>query len=189
MEHSSIILSILICSLIERKRELDFICNKLQDQGMIYDKDQKFARIEYITEIDNREKTIGEKRNILLSRARGEYICFVDDDDDVSNDYIESIMKALESKPDCVGIEGIIDYMGIKGIFKHSRQFQSWYTGPDAFYRTPNHLNPVKREIALRIGFPPKSFGEDQIYSDGIKRMLKTEVYINHPIYFYKKEK
>lgn len=184
MEHSSIILSILICSLEERKKELGFIFEKLLHQRLSY-----ASKIEVLIESDNREITIGEKRNILLSRAQGEYICFVDDDDDISNDYIESIMKALESKPDCVGIEGTIDYMGIKGIFKHSRQFQSWYTGPDAFYRTPNHLNPVKREIALRIGFPPQSFGEDQIYSNGIKRMLKTEVYINHPIYFYKKEK
>ncbi len=186
MEQSKVILSILMCSLKEREKLFAFIHAKIFDQILnFFNREGKI--IEFIYEIDNGEMTIGEKRNKLLLRAQGEYICFVDDDDDVSDDYIESIMNALETKPDCVGIEGILKCKSGDLIFRHSIQFQCWYTGIDAFYRTPNHLNPVKRKIALNVCFPSKNFGEDQHYSDGIKRQLKTEKYIDHPIYFYNK--
>jgi glycosyltransferase involved in cell wall biosynthesis len=175
-----------MCSLKERKELFTFIHAKIYDQ-MLNFFNREGVYIEFIYEIDNGEMTIGEKRNKLLLRAQGEYVCFVDDDDNVADDYIESIMNALETKPDCVGIEGILKCQAGDLIFRHSIQFQCWYTGSDAFYRTPNHLNPVKRKIALNVCFPSKNFGEDQHYSDGIKRQLKTEKYIDHPIYFYNK--
>lgn len=181
MEYTTMILSVLICSLKDRKESFTFIYNKLIEQSKKYD------LIEIIYEVDNGEITIGEKRNNLLLKAKGEYICFVDDDDDVSDDYIESIINALKRNPDCIGIEGILKCKTGDLLFRHSIQFQCWYTGIDAFYRTPNHLNPIKKRIALNVFFPNKNFGEDQHYSDGIKRQLKTEEYINHPIYFYNK--
>jgi cellulose synthase/poly-beta-1,6-N-acetylglucosamine synthase-like glycosyltransferase len=183
MEHSPII-SILICTLENRKDSFNFIYNKLKNQSIEFEN-----KVEIIFKSDNGEMTIGTKRNSLLFDAKGEYICFVDDDDDVSDDYIKSIINALKDKPDCVGIEGIIKINNKDIIFRHSIQFQAWYTGIDGYYRTPNHLNPVKREISLKVCFPFNiSFGEDQIYSDGIKHYIKNEKYINYPIYFYKKE-
>jgi glycosyltransferase involved in cell wall biosynthesis len=132
--------------------------------------------------------SIGQKRNELLFSATGDYVAFIDDDDDVSDDYIACILKAAKTNPDCVGIEGLLVSNIGTFLFKHSRQFQGWYNGVDCFYRTPNHLNPVRRQIAQEIGFPDMNNGEDQIYSDRLARALKTEVYINHPIYFYRKE-
>ena len=131
---------------------------------------------------------IGTKRNNLVSAARGEYICFVDDDDTVTPDYVSSILAALESKPDCVGLEGVISWAdGTSQIFKHSLQFAGWYTGMDGvYYRTPNHLNPVKREIAASIGFSPSlSIGEDFDYAQRLRPKLRTEEYVDHPIYNY----
>jgi len=37
--------------------------------------------VEVLAYIDNREKTTGYKRNILLERAKGQFVVFVDDDD------------------------------------------------------------------------------------------------------------
>ena len=182
MEHSPIILSILICSL-EARGELLFALLAELNKQMENRKD-----IEILVETDSGEMTVGTKRNTLLSRAQGEYICFIDDDDSIAPNYILSIMKALEKYPDCVGIEGVLRTTGNPDLlFKHSIQFQGWYTGVDAFYRTPNHLNPVKRKIAIEIGFPCKDFGEDHWYSNAIQQRIKTEEYINYPIYIYNK--
>ena len=41
--------------------------------------------------------TIGEKRNWLLEQAKGEYVVFVDDDDLVTNNYVQSIMKRMNT--------------------------------------------------------------------------------------------
>lgn len=173
-------LSILICTMPKRKEVLDVLKNKLieQDGAM---------RIEVLTECDNGEMSIGAKRNKLLERANGGYICFVDDDDDVSENYVEGILKAIESRPDCVGISGRIFYEGQWRLFHHSMEYGGWYTGTDGeYYRTPNHLNPVKRGIALEVMFDEsKNFGEDKDYSDRLRPLLDTEVRIEEPIYIY----
>jgi len=175
------ILSILICHLFDREESLRSLVNDLKSQSIN-------LPVQILIKGDQGKISIGAKRNELLLSAKGEYIAFVDDDDSVSSDYVSSILEALKSKPDCVGIEGVMQTNLGDAMFKHSIDYQGWYTGPDAYYRTPNHLNPVKKTIAQSIGFPDMMFGEDQRYSEALRRSLRTEVYIDHPIYFYKKE-
>lgn len=180
MEHSSIKLSILICHLCERAELFSKLYDKLltQSEGL---------PVQILFNADNGEKSVGAKRNELIREADGEYVCFVDDDDDIVSDYVSSILEAIKTEPDCVGIEGVLIHVdGKKEIFKHSIEYQCWYTGPDAYYRTPNHLNPIKRELVNKIMFHEIDFGEDQKFSDSIKRLLKTEVYIDRQIYIYK---
>jgi glycosyltransferase involved in cell wall biosynthesis len=56
-------------------------------------------KIEIITETDNGENTVGKKRNTVLDKAKGEYVCFIDDDDMITEIYVSRTLKALESKP------------------------------------------------------------------------------------------
>jgi glycosyltransferase involved in cell wall biosynthesis len=175
----SIRLSILICSLEERRDQLQSL---LQDLGR-----QKTDEVEILTSIDNRQRSIGAKRNELLYRASGDYIAFVDDDDKVANDYVEKILKAIQTNPDCVGMEGSIAFgsSGIVRKFIHSIQYSCWYQKDEVYYRCPNHLSPVKRILALKVMFPNISTGEDRTYSEKLLPFLKTEVYVSKPIYFY----
>ena len=53
------------------------------------------------------------------------------------------------------------------------------------YYRNPNHLNPVKIEIAKKVMFPEVNFREDYDYSMRMLPHLKTEEYITGPIYTY----
>ena len=181
-------LSILICSLESRKdfRERLLLC--LESQIAKIDSGQ----VEILTDIDNGEKDIGEKRNDLLARASGDYIAFIDDDDLVSKDYIDKIMKAIDEEPDCVGIHLVMYTNGTNSEHSyHSLQYNDWWSEHDPdngrrkHFRTPNHLNPVKRELALKVGFPSSNHGEDRDYSLRLKDLLESEVYIEEPIYFY----
>ncbi len=173
-------LSILICSLTKRHRTLNELMRKL--------KEQKTDRVEILVEIDGGQITTGAKRNFLLSRAKGDYIAFIDDDDAVSGDYVGKILKAIKTRPDCCGMEGIISFKkrNESRLFIHSIQYKEWYEMDKVYYRCPNHLSPVKRELALQVGFPDRTVGEDRDYSMRLLPLLKTEVYINGPIYFYK---
>lgn len=147
---------------------------------------QSNSDVEMLANCDNGEKSIGQKRNELLESSKGEYVVFIDDDDMVSPFYVFGILQAIQSKPDCCGLEGIITQRNIgPKKFVHSLKYNDWFEKDDVYYRCPNHLNPIKREIALDAKFPDKSWQEDKDFSERLKGKLKTEVYISGPIYYY----
>lgn len=179
-------LSILICSLQKRKDYLERLKNILKPQVEKYKND-----VEVLLNIDAGEKTTGTKRNELLNLSNSEYIAYIDDDDLISSDYIELVLNAIEKKPDVIGIHLLMTINGIlKGLTYHSLKYKNWYDEPcinniTLYYRNPNHLNPVKRELALQAKFPEIIIGEDRSYSQKLLPLLKSEEYIIKPIYIY----
>lgn len=170
-------LSILICTIVGREKSLTCLLDAL--------KKQTNKQVEVLFESDNKKITTGAKRNILLKKAQGDYICFVDDDDMISEDYVSKILKALETNPDCCSLQGRLIRGKATNLFIHSLQYDSWFEKNSIYYRYPNHLNTVKRELALQVMFPDKTHGEDKHYSDNLFLLLKTEVKIEGIIYFY----
>jgi glycosyltransferase involved in cell wall biosynthesis len=172
------ILSILICTMPRR--------NTFFQRLMASLKPQLNDDVELKAVSDDGKMSIGEKRNTLLDAATGEYIAFIDDDDLVSNDYVQRILEAVKTKPDCVGMEGIITFDG-QGArkFVHSLRYREWFEKDGIYYRNPNHLSPVKREHAIKVKFPDINMGEDHDYSKRLLPLLSTEVYLDNPIYFY----
>lgn len=171
-------LSILICGLKDREAILMNLAKILKLQGD--------SRIEILANIDKGESSIGKKRNELLQSAKGEYVCFVDDDDMISPFYTSHILKAIENNPDCVGIKGVIVQKNHPPkYFIHSLKYKDWYEENGIYYRCPNHLNPIKKELAIQVGFPDSYYQEDRNFSLRIKNILTTETYIDDPIYYY----
>lgn len=136
---------------------------------------------------DSMAYNVGIKRNKLLNSAKGEYVVFIDDDDHISPDYVRLILNACETGADCIGINGFITTNGHdKRKWFISKEYGHWFTGADGtYFRTPNHISPVKRESALQAGFPEIAFGEDAVYSQRLLPLLKTETLITEPIYHY----
>lgn len=151
---------------------------------------QKNELVEILIDKDNGEKSIGEKRNALLERATGEYVCFFDDDDIPSNDYIERIFDGINKGVDCCSLMGIIRIdNGSPEIFEHSIKYKEYATTDNKvkYERYPNHLNVIKSSIAKQFKFPSINHGEDtdwatQIFKSGL---VKTEHYIDKVIYNY----
>lgn len=178
-------LSILICTLPKRLKEFISISGEVNYQIIVND-----IKAEVLYD-DSEFDSIGEKRNRLLGMANGEYVCFVDDDDDISNDYINLLMEGINKGVDCCSLKGVITTDGHNPeIFEHSIKYREWKTTNNEikYERYPNHLNCIKSSIAKQLNFPEKNFGEDhdwskQLYESGL---LKTEHYIEQPIYFYK---
>lgn len=178
-------LSVLVCSLEERKDLLDNLLTNLNK----YIKPENF-RVEILTDVDNRQKTIGQKRNDLVSRAKGKYCSFIDDDDDVSPDYFIEIGNALKAFPDAdsTSLVGIYYEDAIeKKRFYHSMQYKCYAEDEEGYYRPPNHLNPILTGYVKRIGFLKKNHGEDTDFAMRLSKanLLCKEVYITKPLYFY----
>jgi|LakMenEpi03Aug12_release.lakeMendotaPanAssembly.Ray.scaffolds.fasta_scaffold24843_5 GT2 family glycosyltransferase len=173
-------LSILIPTVVGREHLLERLRSVLNPQLT--------EDVEVIEQKDNKEISIGRKRQTLLEKAAGEYVVFIDDDDMISEDYVESILKALESNPDSVGFE--IECHGTTGkTASASNKWSTWKDNHGGFdyVRTPYHKTPIKRNIAVIIGYRDMRYGEDYDYSKRLKEagFIKTEVYINKVLYYY----
>jgi len=85
--------SILILSIPSRFNIFEPLVKKLMDQ--IGDRED----VEILSLFDNKSLHIYEKRNELLRISRGSHITFLDDDDDVADDYVLKIVEAIEENP------------------------------------------------------------------------------------------
>lgn len=178
--------SILICTIDGREESFNRLCKTLTEQiNALGLQDQ----VEVLACKDARgEHTIGFKRNVLMQMSSGLYTQFADDDDEVSDDFIKTIHAKLQNKPDCVSLVGIITTNGAHPKkFIHSIAYDKYFEENDVYYRPPNHLNPIKRSVAIQFAFPEKNFGEDTDWAMLIanSKLLKTEEVVDTPYYFY----
>ncbi len=177
--------SILICTLFEREKHFSELYNKLLKQIQVNNLEEK---IEILSFKDNREFSVGHKRSCLLKKSRGMYINFIDDDDDIHENYIQMIYEKLKNRPDCVSLFGIITFNGdYPTSFIHSIQYNHYFEKDGVYYRPPNHLNTIKRSVASQFLFPNISFSEDTSWAMQIAEsgLLKKEESIMIPYYFY----
>ncbi len=133
--------------------------------------------------------SIGAKRNRLLAKASAPYCMYVDDDDLLSTGAVDRILDVLKFNPDVVGIAGQLIRRGEETKkFIHSISIPHWFENNKIYFRNPNHLNPVRRELALKVGFSEINHGEDKKYSDEIAPLLKSESFILENTYEYMKD-
>jgi hypothetical protein len=186
-----ILLSVLVASLRQRTEFLRQLLAQLNDQ---INSNPILREVEIIVDRDNGEATIGAKRQRMLERAKGDYIAFIDDDDEISPRYIRLVTDAIKDRRcHCANLVGEITVDGRDPrTFLHSIKFSHWYEENRIYYRTPNHLNPVRRELALQAGFGDERFGEDHAYSNRLAGILRAlpggpiEAQIGECYYWYR---
>lgn len=184
----SVSLSILIPTVHERYALFEALWVELHKQT------HGHRGVEILPYSDNKEMSIGAKRQALLARATGTHLVFFDDDDWPYPHYVSDIMTALESDPDCVGQVIDMTYDGQPNVqCVHSLRFKTWSERPvntpgygRVFLRNVTHRNPVRTSIARAVGFPDLRFGEDKVYSDGVTALCKTEVMVERPGFVYR---
>lgn len=144
------------------------------------------SRVEIIVLSDTKSIMLGEKRNIMVDLAKGDYISFVDDDDVISDDYISSLLDATKSGSDVITFIAMVSMNGeyAKPCF-YSKDNKFDFNKPGAYYRIPNHICCVKKEVSLKSSFPSLLKGEDSGYSRLLIRHLNTETKLNKVLYHY----
>ena len=174
-------LSILICSLHDRGTHRTRLMNQIAHQPP-----ELLDRCQVLIDIDHGQTPIGTKRNRLLTGSIGRYVVFIDDDDTITDDYLEQIFT---------GIDKDVDHVGISMWYMPSNRSRAWKVecskdhdwtmDGDIYLRPPQHVCAVKRELALQARFPDTSFGEDRQYAERLKELVKTEYLVPDPIYHY----
>ena len=95
------LLSILIPSLTERIDNFSVLIKKINKQ--IEDNNLK-NKVQIISHIDNRSVPLMHKRNKMMKRALGKYLVHLDDDDDISPDYIKEVCNCILKMKDSVDV-------------------------------------------------------------------------------------
>ena len=180
-----ITLSILICSVDteERQAKLKKLISELNRQ---ISKNYAEEVIEIIIDTDNMEKSVGKKRNDLIEKAQGEFICFIDDDDFISENYLSTILYHLNSGIDIllIAIEHIENGVNKPKIIP-SLYIDNLNTGEAVFKTNHFHLCPHKKSIARNVLFEWVNFAEDMLYSQKMVKHINNYFLISEPIYIY----
>ena len=166
-------LSILIPSIPERLEKVARLYYKLQSQI-------KGRPVEILSLCDNMKMSIGEKRNKLKDMAKGEYWAFVDDDDDISDNYIDAFFANYDSayavvtfRQQCQ-IEDKNPFIVSFGLKNKNEELQ--YDGEGNFLninRQPFHICFWKTDLFRDITFANVGYSEDAFYVENAVRSAK----------------
>jgi hypothetical protein len=151
------------------------------------------ASVEHLVLYDNRHRSVGLKRQSLLDSARGRFIAFVDDDDDVSDDYVARLLQAIQTHPDAevITFDQAATYNG-KPFTVH---FQLGATdeklildGPDdqVITRGPWHVCAWRREKIRHCQFLDTNFGEDHAWVYQARQHVTRSHHIPRVLHHYR---
>lgn len=179
-------LSILVPSLRERMDKLCALYDKLnrQAQGL---------PVEILVLLDNRTRTIGAKRQSLLEQARGRFVVFVDDDDDVLDGYVYEITNAILHDPtvDVVVFDQLFTHNGsdpVRIVFDigHKVDSQVDMTTDPAARRRPWHVMAWRRVLAQQGRFSERNYGEDADWVDQVAPLAVRQTRIERALSLYR---
>lgn len=186
---NGIVLSILIPTIFGREERFKKLHDHVQDQLI---NEGIWNEVEIVSECDDRTMSIGDKRQLLLSRSYGDFVTFIDDDDAVPDDYCLTLWNTLTDYPDidCIGFLQQCTFDGGKPKSSSlSNRWADWAenTGGYDYVRTPFFPTPIRRDIAVEIGYRDMRFGEDHDFARRLKEsgLIKNEIFLNRIMYYY----
>ena len=172
-------LSILTPTIRGREKSLSILQDKIEAGNN--------GQIEHLILYDNRARSIGAKRQALVDIARGEYIAFVDDDDDISGEYVSSLLRAIETGADVITFkqraiqndaESIIEF-GVKN------EDQTFNAGGITL-RAPWHVCVWRREVVDGCLFGESNYGEDLVWCKQARKRIRTGHHIDKILHTYR---
>jgi len=143
---------------------------------------------------DNKEATIGEKRDSLYKCSNGLFSWQIDSDDDIADNAIELILNAIKSNPDVdvISFEEYVNMDGKEYRSNHAAIYSGWEGDgnsifPDGFHfhRTPFFKSVIRTELAKSIPIQKIRFGEDHAFANDLHPLIKSEFHISEPLYRY----
>jgi hypothetical protein len=188
------LLSVLVATLARREeRFLDLMAN-LTKQA-----EDAPAPVEIVAYQNSGQHPLAVYREALLKDARGKYLCYVDDDDEVPPWYADEICAALAAGPDVVAFEQYCTGTGCPRTFFGLQYGGAPYSpvmmedGGVAYLRAYSHVQPVRTEIAQQASFLDHSgarhTGEDYLFAASVIPVLiergSREARINKVMYSY----
>ena len=122
--------------------------------------------VEHLVLLDNKRRTVGEKRDALLRSARGRYVSYVDDDDWITPDYVRELLAAMGDDPDVITFRQHCTVNGAEGEveFRLGHPNEAFCPAGTA-RRNAWHVCAWRRDLAILSHFPKSNYGEDWAFA------------------------
>ena len=178
---SEIQLSILIPSIPSR-------FDRLKNQFAKFLQFAENRNVEILSIVDNKVRTIGEKRDNLVQLCRGKFFMFVDDDDDAEN--LQEVYDAtfldvdvITFKSECQNSDGskFIVTHKLGNPIEHNTDEKGNYIDCK---RPPWHCCAWNRKFNI-YNFPFVNYGEDWGWLKQFLDVVKTEHHIDKIVHYY----
>jgi glycosyltransferase involved in cell wall biosynthesis len=177
----SLVLSVLVCGTPRRlESHATPLIRKLEKQA-----DGLPVEILYL--LDNKKRSVGYKRQALLDIAKGDYVSYVDDDDDVADNYVSAILEGAKFGSDVVTFDQCADINGAVGLIRFGlgQPNEAFKPGGIAL-RGAWHVCAWKRSIAQTAKFPDLMDGEDWRWAEQLCLKATTSTHVDAVIHLYR---
>jgi glycosyltransferase involved in cell wall biosynthesis len=160
--------------------------------GVLFDEITAQAQglpVEILLLLDNKARSVGLKRDALVQSSRGEYVAFVDDDDDVDHNYIELILDAASSHPDVIVFDTLVSLNdGPIVRCSHDLDFPNDQYNPAGFRRGAWQMHAWRGDLARSVHFPDNvhAQAEDWPWCEALGKLARSSVKIPRALYFYR---
>lgn len=145
----------------------------------------------FIKVISQENGGIASARNTGINEATGKYIAFIDSDDFIKENYIETLLnKAYKTNSDivkCNYIEYSIDKQEIikTGPIQTEKDYKEPLKNDILKYKGYPWGGVMKRNLWNDVRFPSGFWYEDMVIRMIIMRKAKSFSYIDKPLYYY----
>lgn len=187
-----VILSILMPTTPERQEMFTRLYNEVYKQiTYVHTTHPSLGRVEVLVDDSPRfldgGLSVGKKREALVKRAEGKYLCFLDSDESVSPDYVETLVRLCIKDQDVCTFRAIAKLstfwalVDMRLAFKVNDQINPEYT----VRRSAWHLCPVRSLFAKLVDFSDKNNAEDYEWMEKVLTRCTTEAHTDKIIFQY----
>jgi hypothetical protein len=132
--------------------------------------------------------SIGKKREALMMRAQSKYLCFVDDDDLISANYLETILRLCQNDTDLVTFRSFCMLKSFWSVVDMSLKYPTNdQMNPDFIIRRkPWHVCAIRSVYAKMHKFDDISYGEDWNWFEKVLQYCTTESHTDAILHMYR---
>lgn len=190
--HEIVMLSVLMPTTPERHQMFTKLFNEVhRQQEYMQTFHKSLGQIEILVDDSprflNGGPSVGKKREALVNRASGEYLCFLDSDEEISPDYLETLVRLCYQGYDVCTFKAMVKLSTFWAIvdmrlaFKSNEQISPDFT----VRRLPWHICPVRTRFAKQFTFSDKNNAEDFEWMEKVLTKCQTEAHSDRIIFCY----
>lgn len=181
-----ILLSVLIPSIPRRLSKLTELIACLEAQAD--------PQLEVLIYMDNCKRVLGLKRNTLMQEAQGRYICHIDDDEMLADNFFARVKPELENGVDLVAYDALVSLNGspnfrVRSVLGAANEQPQHLPGGgySDITRQPWFWNCFRTDLARQFKFPDHHSGmEDWLWLKQILPEIKTWRKIDEALFFHR---